>query len=272
MILSDAGLNTFINNDNGNIQLYNGSNSEINAYYNDWGYYTEAEIDAHIYDDDENAGYGQVHFNPWYDPSNPPFVVHFGADTLFGEAPLAVQFTDSTLFAANYWAWDFEDDGVVDSYDQNPSHMYFDGGTYSVKLKSSNGIDTDSLTRTDYINITPNQHLRSYALDFDGVDDYAEVSNFAYPEDLTIETWIKPENFDNTQEIIFWYGISDGLQLRLNVGGSLLFGENTEVSWDYLICDAGYIYLNQWNHLAATKQGGCCESLCEWREGGFDTI
>ncbi len=53
--LSDAGLNTFINNDNGNIQLFNGSNSEINAYYNDWGYYTESEIDAHIYDDDENA-------------------------------------------------------------------------------------------------------------------------------------------------------------------------------------------------------------------------
>ena len=82
--LANTGLNTFINNDGGNYQLYNTSSLDIDAYYNDWGFYTEAEIDAHIFDDDENAGYGEVLFNPWYDPANPPYEV---AIVVFLEGP-----------------------------------------------------------------------------------------------------------------------------------------------------------------------------------------
>jgi parallel beta-helix repeat protein len=64
--VNDKGENTIKNNDNGNYQLYNNTPNEINAYYNDWGYNTAAEIDAHIYDNDEDASKGEVHFNPWY--------------------------------------------------------------------------------------------------------------------------------------------------------------------------------------------------------------
>ncbi|MEZ5196826.1 MAG: LamG-like jellyroll fold domain-containing protein [Bacteroidales bacterium] len=252
--LVNAGLNRFIGNDNGNIHLYNASNTEINAYYNDWGYYTEAEIDAHIYDDDEYASYGEVHFNPWYDPSNPPLVVNFGADTLWGEAPLAVQFTDSTLYNPTSWEWDFENDGMVDSYDQNPEHWYFDGGLYSVKLTAGNGITNDTFVRTDYIDISPNQHLRSYALDFDGVDDFVEVPNFIYPEDLTIEAWIKPENFDTYQEIIYFIG-DHSVQFRMNLDGSIVFGEYAWDNWNYVLSGPDLVYLNQWNHIAVSKFG-----------------
>ncbi len=63
---NDKGENIIKNNDGGNYQLYNSSAPEINAYYNDWGYTTAAQIDAHIYDDNENSSYGEVHFNPWY--------------------------------------------------------------------------------------------------------------------------------------------------------------------------------------------------------------
>ncbi len=252
--LANAGLNTFANNNGGNFQLFNGTYQVINAYYNDWGYYTESGIDAHIYDDDENASYGEVMFNPWYDPSNPPFEVNFGADTLWGEAPLAVQFTDSTLFAANYWEWDFENDGIVNTYDQNPEHMYFDGGLYSVKLKASNGVATDSLIRTDYINITPNQHLRSYALGFDGVDDFVEVPNFIYPDDLTIEAWINPVDLSYIQEIIYFIG-DHSVQFRMDPEGIIVFGEYNNENWNYVNSEPGLIYLNQWNHLAVTKAG-----------------
>ncbi|MBN3034980.1 MAG: PKD domain-containing protein [Bacteroidales bacterium] len=253
--LFEAGLNSFVNNDGGNIQLYNNTSLPIEAWYNDWGHYTEAEIDAHIYDDDEDLSKGQVHFNPWYDPASLPLVVSFGADTLSGEAPLSVQFTDSTLLSPIAWAWDFENDGVYDATDQNPQWMYFEGGSYSVKLKASNATATDSLVKTDYITVTPNQHLRSHALGFDGQDDYAQVNNIPYPEDLTVEAWFKPENFDNYQEIVFWYGASDGVQLRLNTGGTALFGESAGGNWNYVVCDYDLIYLSQWNHIAATKQG-----------------
>ncbi|NOX48424.1 MAG: right-handed parallel beta-helix repeat-containing protein [Chlorobi bacterium] len=64
--VNDKGENTIKNNDNGNYQLYNNTPNEINAYFNDWGYNTAAEIDAHIYDDNEDASKGEVHFDPWW--------------------------------------------------------------------------------------------------------------------------------------------------------------------------------------------------------------
>ncbi|MEZ5196877.1 MAG: right-handed parallel beta-helix repeat-containing protein [Bacteroidales bacterium] len=66
----DKGLNTFTGNDNGNIQLYNNGSVDIDAYYNSWGYNTASEIDAHIYDDDENSTKGVVFFDPWFVPEN----------------------------------------------------------------------------------------------------------------------------------------------------------------------------------------------------------
>ncbi len=64
--VNDKGENIIKGNDGGSYQLYNNTANEINAYYNDWGYNTAAEIDSHIYDDEENASKGKVHFNPWY--------------------------------------------------------------------------------------------------------------------------------------------------------------------------------------------------------------
>ena len=30
--------------------------------------------------------------------------------------------------------WDFNEDGIIDSYDQNPTWIYSKGGVYSVKV------------------------------------------------------------------------------------------------------------------------------------------
>jgi parallel beta-helix repeat protein len=64
--VNDKGENILTGNDGGNYQFYNDSPNEVNAYFNDWGFNTAAEIDAHIYDNDEDAAKGEVHFNPWY--------------------------------------------------------------------------------------------------------------------------------------------------------------------------------------------------------------
>jgi len=61
---SDKGNNTIQNNDGGVWQVYNNSSNTVNAYYNFWGYTTESEIDAHIYDDEE-ASKGKVFFDHW---------------------------------------------------------------------------------------------------------------------------------------------------------------------------------------------------------------
>jgi PKD repeat protein len=57
--------------------------------------------------------------------------VDFFADTAFGWAPLAVQFTDSSL-GADDWLWRFGDGDS--SAIRNPSHIFDQGGAYDIRL------------------------------------------------------------------------------------------------------------------------------------------
>ncbi|MBI4231680.1 alpha/beta fold hydrolase, partial [Candidatus Peregrinibacteria bacterium] len=50
---------------NSRYNFYNDLPSERDALYNDWGVYTPAEIDATIFDDDEDYRKGKVLFDPW---------------------------------------------------------------------------------------------------------------------------------------------------------------------------------------------------------------
>jgi formylglycine-generating enzyme required for sulfatase activity len=61
-------------------------------------------------------------------------VADFTATPPFGAAPLSVQFTDTSSAGATAWQWDFDNDGVVDSTQRNPSHVYTTQGTYTVRL------------------------------------------------------------------------------------------------------------------------------------------
>ncbi|MCU0866124.1 MAG: SUMF1/EgtB/PvdO family nonheme iron enzyme [Planctomycetes bacterium] len=58
----------------------------------------------------------------------------FTATPTSGNAPLTVQFTDTTPFAVTSWQWDFQNDGVIDSTVQNPTFTYTANGSYSVRL------------------------------------------------------------------------------------------------------------------------------------------
>ncbi len=78
-------------------------------------------------------------------------IVKFGGDTLFGCAPLIVNFVDSSITASgSTYLWNFGDGGI--SVLQNPTHTYLASGTYSVKLVvSTPGGCIDSLTKLNYI-------------------------------------------------------------------------------------------------------------------------
>jgi uncharacterized repeat protein (TIGR02059 family) len=82
-------------------------------------------------------------------------VAAFTADPTSGPAPLTVNFTDlSTGTAPLTYAWDFDNDSIVDSTDQNPTHEYSAAGTYSVKLTVTNAAGSDEKLKTDYITVT----------------------------------------------------------------------------------------------------------------------
>ena len=78
----------------------------------------------------------------------------FSATPTSGAAPLGVQFTDASSGGPTAWQWDFQNDGTVDSTQQNPSFVYANPGTYSVKLTVSNASGDDSVTKSSYITVT----------------------------------------------------------------------------------------------------------------------
>jgi PKD repeat protein len=82
-------------------------------------------------------------------------VAAFNADNVTGTSPLSVRFRDSSHGTnITAWAWDFDDDGITDSTEQDPSCVYLRTGTYSVRLTVTNIHGSDTTTRADLITVT----------------------------------------------------------------------------------------------------------------------
>jgi PKD repeat protein len=78
-------------------------------------------------------------------------VADFEAIPLSGLVPLEVQFTDLSTGNPTSWEWDFDNDGTVDSNEQYPLFTYNEAGLYTVTLTVSDGSNTDTETKVDYI-------------------------------------------------------------------------------------------------------------------------
>ena len=91
-------------------------------------------------------------------PPSPP-VANFTGTPLSGVQPLTVNFTDTSTGSPSSWAWDFTNAGSTDSTSQNPSYVYSNAGTYSVKLTATNAAGSDNEIKTNYITVTPSENL-----------------------------------------------------------------------------------------------------------------
>jgi len=80
----------------------------------------------------------------------------FRASEVAGQAPLVVHFEDLTVTDPRCpivaWYWDFGDD--TSSTEQNPVHIYYDGGlrTVTMIVTTSDGIEY-SVTKSEYVNV-----------------------------------------------------------------------------------------------------------------------
>ena len=70
-----------------------------------------------------------------------------------GSAPLEVDFYDQSTGDIDAWAWDFDNDGLVDSIEQYPSCTYDVSGTYTVALSVAGPEGSVTETRTDCIQV-----------------------------------------------------------------------------------------------------------------------
>ena len=94
-------------------------------------------------------------------------VADFSAFPTTGPGPLAVQFTDLSTNEPASWAWDFQDDGIIDSSEQNPVYTYQQPGTYSVRLTVTNTAGSDSLAKSGYISVTGSLPVASFTAEPD---------------------------------------------------------------------------------------------------------
>jgi len=159
-VFENSGFNIFRNNNlnnSGQYQMYYYGSLDMPAYNNDWGYYTEAFIDQHIFDDNETGTSGEVIFNPWFDPGdeNWSLYVDFTVDYTMIHTGGTLNFSDLSFGNPDpmTYQWDFESDGIIDSEVKNPAHTYGDPGIYTVTLIVSNGAFERVLTKEAYINV-----------------------------------------------------------------------------------------------------------------------
>jgi len=84
---------------------------------------------------------------------------NFTANPTSGTVPLQVTFTDASVPGSNpitSLQWDFNNDGVYDTSGQGPHiYTYTSAGTYSVKLRVSDGTLYSEHIKQDYITVTP---------------------------------------------------------------------------------------------------------------------
>jgi len=78
-------------------------------------------------------------------------LANFTATPTSGNAPLTVQFNDTSTNTPTSWTWNFGDGNT--SIQQNPQHTYVTRGNYTVILTANNAGGSNTITKTDYISV-----------------------------------------------------------------------------------------------------------------------
>ncbi len=167
-----------------------------------------------------------------------------------------VQFFDASTGGPSSWNWSFEGGDPESSNEKNPVVSYENPGTYDVSLEVTNVLGTDFITVEDYISVT-SLSFGNLALEFDGIDDYVEVTNesaFDFTDGITLEAWIKPALLSGTQGVISknFGNNSHPYQIRL-IGNEVLFGfySNT-IGWQPIQTSSANLLVGEWSHIACT--------------------
>ncbi len=172
-----------------------------------------------------------------------------------GNLPLDVQFTDDSdpsLFIHS-WEWDFENDGTVDSYEQNPSWTYTEPGVYKVTATFISDTQTKSITHEDSIIVFNGESSLKFS-EANSVIKVAPNEKLNLNERWTIEAWIKPTNlygkyiFDKNSLSISTNKSSGGL----NKNSLVLKFTQDDGSLISISSEDSSLTLDKWQNIAIT--------------------
>lgn len=167
-----------------------------------------------------------------------------------------VEFYDASLGGPSSWDWTFEGGDPPTSNEKNPLVNYINPGDYDVSLTVSNALGTDQITIQDYITVS-SMAYGNLALDFDGLNDYVELSDesvFDFTDAITIEAWIKTNSVSGTQGVVSKnYGSNcHPYQIRL-IDDEIIFGfYSTTIGWQPIQTSGADLQTGVWTHIAVT--------------------
>ncbi|HVP94586.1 MAG TPA: PEGA domain-containing protein [Methanoregulaceae archaeon] len=171
-------------------------------------------------------------------PSQP--VADFTADPKSGPAPLAVQFTDESTGNVTGWAWDFKNDGTIESTEQNPAYTYQNPGTYSVNLTVTGPGGSDSKVSEEYISVSPSHPVANFMANITA--GYAPLTiSFTDQSTGNVTAWAWDFNNDGNiesraQNPVYTYQNAGTYSVNLTVTGP--GGVDSKVREDYIHVNA----------------------------------
>ena len=88
-----------------------------------------------------------------FSKGNEPVLANFS--TIEKEVPLTtpVELSNFSIGEITEYQWDFENDGIIDSYDEFPTHIYQDTGYFSVRLSVVGQDSTNTFIKENYIHV-----------------------------------------------------------------------------------------------------------------------
>lgn len=124
--------------------FYSGYFLSDNIHYDDLLLYTK------------NVSFGQAEVDQLFHtnqelPTAAPVANFTTINVTTGFAPLTVQFNDTSRNHPTSWAWDFDNDGIVDNTTQNPIYTYLATGNYTVNLTVTNALGSDEEVKVGYV-------------------------------------------------------------------------------------------------------------------------
>ncbi|MFH1197824.1 MAG: LamG-like jellyroll fold domain-containing protein [bacterium] len=178
------------------------------------------------------------------------------SDIRTGHAPLAVQFTQKSVTnqTINSWEWDFDNDGTIDSQEENPAHLFTTPGTYSVKLTISSNKLQQTIILENFIEVFNGESALGLNGEKDGTVIPA-IPQIELYDKFTFEAVIKPEEmkasliFDKSAFKLYLYGTAIGPIGDNSITIDLKTVDGKTVK---LTAPDNSIELNKWQHIAFT--------------------